>query len=247
MTIKTRLIYSPNFDAKKRKQKNVRFLIFHYTGIKKEKNAIKKLTKIQSQVSAHYLIKINGEIIEMVPDLYVAWHAGVSHWGKYKLLNKYSIGIEISNPGHQFGYVNFSKKQIKSLIKLTKILINKYKIKKNCLLAHSDIAPDRKLDPGEKFPWKILFKNKIGIWHNFSNKKLNSLRYKTVSVKEISLFMKSLRKLGYPTKSNIFKNKLKFKKLLIKAFQRRFRPEMISGKIDQECLLIINKLTSIKV
>ena len=247
MTIKTRLIYSPNFDAKKRKQKDIRFLIFHYTGIKKEKNAIKKLTKIQSQVSTHYLIKINGEIIEMVPDLYVAWHAGVSHWGKYKLLNKYSIGIEISNPGHQFGYVNFSKKQIKSLIKLTKILINKYKIKKNCLLAHSDIAPDRKLDPGEKFPWKILFKNKIGIWHNFSNKKLNSLRYKTVSVKEISLFMKSLRKLGYPAKSNIFKNKLKFKKLLIKAFQRRFRPEMISGKIDQECLLIINKLTSIKV
>jgi len=247
MTTKTRLIYSPNFDAKKRKQKDIRFLIFHYTGIKKEKNAIKKLTKIQSQVSTHYLIKINGEIIEMVPDLYVAWHAGVSNWGKCSSLNKYSIGIEISNPGHQFGYVNFSKKQIKSLIKLTKILINKYKIKKNCLLAHSDIAPDRKLDPGEKFPWKILFKNKIGIWHNFSNKKLNSLRYKTVSVKEISLFMKSLRKLGYPAKSNIFKNKLKFKKLLIKAFQRRFRPEMISGKIDQECLLIINKLTSIKV
>ena len=147
MTTKTRLIYSPNFEAKKRKQKDIRFLIFHYTGIKKEKNAIKKLTKIQSQVSTHYLIKINGEIIEMVPDLYTAWHAGISRWGKYKFLNKHSIGVEISNPGHQFGYVNFSKKQIKSLIKLTKILINKYKIKKNCLLAHSDIAPDRKLDP----------------------------------------------------------------------------------------------------
>ena len=103
------------------------------------------------------------------------------------------------------------------------------------------------MDPGEKFPWKILFNNKIGIWHNLSNKKLNFLRHKIVSVKEINLFMKSLRKLGYPAKSNIFKNKLKFKKLLIKAFQRRFRPEMISGKIDQECLLINNKLTSIKV
>ena len=247
MAIKTKIIYSPNFDATKRKRKKIRFLIFHYTGMKRENEAIQRLTQIQSEVGTHYYIKKNGEIITMVPELYTAWHAGISQWGKYKLLNKYSIGIEISNPGHQFGYVNFSKKQIKSLIKLTKILINKYKIKKNCLLAHSDIAPDRKLDPGEKFPWKILFKNKIGIWHNFSNKKLNSLRYKTVSVKEISLFMKSLRKLGYPAKSNIFKNKLKFKKLLIKAFQRRFRPEMISGKIDQECLLIINKLTSIKV
>ena len=215
--------------------------------MRSEKQAIQRLSKIQSEVGTNYFIRKNGEVIIMVPDLYTAWHAGISQWGKYKFLNKNSIGIEISNPGHWFGYVSFSKKQIKSLIKLTKILTKKYKIKKDHILGHSDVAPDRKMDPGEKFPWNILYRNKIGIWHNFSNKKLNSLRYKTVSVKEISLFMKSLRKLGYPAKSNIFKNKLKFKKLLIKAFQRRFRPEMISGKIDQECLLIINKLTSIKV
>ena len=247
MAINIRIIYSPNFDLKKRKKNNIRFLVFHYTGMKSESEAIKRLTQIQSEVGAHYYIKNNGEIIKMVPELYTAWHAGISQWGKYKSINKYSIGIEISNPGHQFGYVNFSKKQINNLIKLTKILIKKYKIKKNCLLGHSDIAPDRKLDPGEKFPWKILFNNKIGIWHNLSNKKLNSLRHKIVSAKEINLFMTSLRKLGYPAKSNIFKNKLKFRKLLIKAFQRRFRPELINGKIDQECLLIINKLRSIKV
>ena len=93
MTTKTRLIYSPNFDGKKREVKDIRFLIFHYTGMKKEKNAIKRLTKIQSQVSIHYLIKKNGEIIEIVPDLYSAWHAGVSNWGKYTSLNKHSIGI----------------------------------------------------------------------------------------------------------------------------------------------------------
>ena len=247
MTLKIREIYSPNFDARPRKRNLIKYLILHYTGMKSEKSAIQRLSKIQSEVGTNYFIKRNGEIILMVPDLYTAWHAGISQWGKYKFLNKNSIGIEISNPGHQFGYVSFSKKQIKSLIKLTKILTKKYKIKKDHILGHSDVAPDRKMDPGEKFPWNILYRNKIGIWHNFSNKKLNSLRYKTVSVKEISLFMKSLRKLGYPAKSNIFKNKLKFKKLLIKAFQRRFRPEMISGKIDQECLLIINKLTSIKV
>jgi len=247
MTTKTRLIYSPNFDAKKRKQKDVRFLIFHYTGIKKEKNAIKKLTKIQSQVSTHYLIKINGEIIEMVPDLYVAWHAGVSNWEKYSSLNKHSIGIEISNPGHQFGYINFSKKQIKNLIKLSNSLINKYKIKKNCVLGHSDVSPDRKLDPGEKFPWKFLSKNRIGIWHNLNKKKLKSLRNKIILVKENILFMKNLRKFGYHLKSIRIKRNTKYNKLLIKAFQRRFRPELINSKIDQECLLIANKLANIKL
>ena len=247
MTIKTRIIYSPNFDAKKRKQKDIKFLIFHYTGIKKEKNAIKKLTKIQSQVSTHYLIKINGEIIEMVPDLYVAWHAGVSNWGKCSSLNKHSIGIEISNPGHQFGYINFSKKQIKNLIELSNSLINKYKIKKNCVLGHSDVSPDRKLDPGEKFPWKFLSKNKIGIWHNLNEKKLKSLRNKIILVKENILFMKNLRKFGYHSKSIRIKRNSKYNKLLIKAFQRRFRPELINSKIDQECLLIANKLANIKL
>ena len=149
--------------------------------MKKEKEAIRRLIKLQSEVGAHYFIKRNGEIIRMVPDLYKAWHAGVSHWGKYSFLNKYSIGIEISNPGHQFGYINFSKKQIKNLIKLTRVLVKKYRIKKNHILGHSDIAPNRKKDPGEKFPWKILHKNKIGIWHNLNNKTLISLREKTPS------------------------------------------------------------------
>ena len=129
--------------------------------MKNEKSAIKRLTDIQSQVAAHYLIKKNGEIINMVPDLYIAWHAGISYWNKENSLNKSSIGIEITNPGHQFGYENFSKKQINSLIKLSKILIKKYKINKKNFLGHSDIAPDRKKDPGEKFPWKYLAKKKL--------------------------------------------------------------------------------------
>ena len=128
--------------------------------MKSEKLAIKKLTEIQSGVSIHYFIKQNGEIILMVPDLYVAWHAGDSQWKKYKLLNKNSIGIEISNPGHKFGYKNFTKKQINSLIKLSLLLIKKFNIKKNYILGHSDIAPERKKDPGEKFPWKFLSKKK---------------------------------------------------------------------------------------
>ena len=242
MTLKTREIYSPNFDAKPRKRNRIKYLILHYTGMKKEKSAIQRLCKIQSQVGTNYFIQKNGKVILMVPDLYPAWHAGISQWGKYKFLNKHSIGIEISNPGHQFGYVNFSKKQIKSLIKLAKILTKKYKIKKNHILGHSDVAPDRKMDPGEKFPWKILYRNNIGIWHNLNSRKLVYFRRKTVSIKETRLFMKKLKKFGYPYKSVIIKNKIKYKRLLVKAFQRRFRPELINGNIDQECLLIINNL-----
>jgi len=246
MSLKIREIYSPNFENKPRKKKNIRFLIFHYTGMKKEKEAIRRLINIQSEVGTHYFVKKNGEILRMVPDLYKAWHAGISHWGKYNFLNQNSIGIEVSNPGHQFGYVNFSKKQIKSIIKLTKILIKKYKIKKKYILGHSDIAPNRKKDPGEKFPWEFLYKNKIGIWHNLNSQTLVSLRRKSVSFKELTLFMKNLKKFGYSNKSISVKNQLINNKILIKAFQRRFRPELINGNIDKECLLIMNKIASIK-
>ena len=234
--------YSPNFDLKKRKKKQIKFLIFHYTGMKSETAAINRLTRIQPGVSSHYLIKNNGEIIILVPELFTAWHAGLSEWKKQRKLNKSSIGIEISNPGHQNGYKNFSKKQIKSLIKLSKYLIKKYRIKKNFILGHSDIAPDRKSDPGEKFPWELLYRKKIGIWHNLSKKKLFLLRKKKIKPSEDKIFEKNLLKFGYSSKSRIYKNKLKFKNLLTKAFQRRFRPEKINGKVDQECLLIINKL-----
>ncbi|MDC3342147.1 N-acetylmuramoyl-L-alanine amidase, partial [Candidatus Pelagibacter sp.] len=130
--------YSPNFDLKKRKPDQIKFIIFHYTGMKKESEAIERLTSIKSKVSCHYLIKNNGEIVVMVPDLYEAWHAGVSSWKNFKSLNKNSIGIEISNPGHDFNYKRFSKKQIKSIKKLSRFLIKKYKIDQKNILGHSD-------------------------------------------------------------------------------------------------------------
>ena len=158
MSTKKVFNYSPNFDSNKRKSKQIKFLIFHYTGMKKESEAIKRLTNIQSEVSSHYLIKKNGDMVVMVPELYVAWHAGKSSWKSFKSLNKNSIGIEISNPGHEHSYINFSKKQIQSIIYLSKLLIKKYKIKSCNVLGHSDIAPFRKKDPGEKFPWRYMAK-----------------------------------------------------------------------------------------
>jgi N-acetylmuramoyl-L-alanine amidase len=170
MALKTILNYSPNFNPKKRTYKKIKFIIFHYTGMKKESETINRLTNIQSEVSSHYLIKNNGIILTLVPDLYEAWHAGKSSWKNYKSLNQNSIGIEITNPGHKFGYKKFSKKQIFSLLKLSKFLMKKYKISTKNILGHSDIAPERKKDPGEKFPWEYLSKNNIGLWHSLKKK-----------------------------------------------------------------------------
>jgi len=234
--------YSPNFDFKKRKSKQIKFLIFHYTGMRKESDAINRLTNIQSEVSSHYLIQRNGAINVMVPDLYVAWHAGKSSWKSFKSLNKNSIGIEISNPGHEHNYINFKKKQIQSILYLSKSLIKKYKIKSSNILGHSDIAPFRKKDPGEKFPWKYLAKFRIGNWHSLSVKTLVKNRRKKISPSDKKLFFSYLSKIGYSSKNLKKIKKDKFLIFLISAFQRRFRQELINGKIDQECLLISQNL-----
>ena len=244
MSLKTILNYSPNFNSTKRTPKQIKLIILHYTGMKKESEAINRLTDINSKVSSHYLIKNNGEIMRFVPDLYIAWHAGISSWKSHKSLNTNSIGIEISNPGHNFNYKKFSKQQIKSILKLTKFLIQKYQIKSQNILGHSDIAPSRKKDPGEKFPWKYLSKYKIGYWHELDQNKLIKKRILKTNDIEKKLFFKNLFKIGYP--KNIHKNsnisKVKYLKMITKSFQRRFRQEVINGVVDQECLVISENL-----
>ena len=238
---KIALNYSPNFTTNKRIKKNIRHLIFHYTGMSSESKAIKRLIDENSKVSCHYFIKRNGQIILMVPELFEAWHAGKSNWKKDISLNKSSVGIEISNKGHDFGYENFSKPQISSLIKLSKYLIKKYKIKISNILGHSDIAFERKKDPGEKFPWSYLANKKIGIWHKIEDKNLKKLRKIKISNIEISKFIGYLNKIGYFTKSLNNNKKLR----LFKSFQRRFRQKLINGKIDRECLIIAEKLSKL--
>ena len=240
---KMSLNYSPNFYLKKRSISKVKYLIFHYTGMKSENGAIKKLTNKNSKVSCHYFIKRNGLVILMVPDIYEAWHAGKSNWKKDNLLNSKSIGIEISNKGHQFGYQNFTKKQIKSLVKLSKFLIKKYILKKENILGHSDIAVERKKDPGEKFPWELLSKNKIGFWHRLNKYKLQKSRNIEVSKNEEIIFFKNLSKIGYYLKFKAPQEKIK----LIKSFQRHFRQKIINGKIDQETMLIAENLIKNKI
>ena len=240
LSIDTTLNYSLNFNINKRKTKDIKFIIFHYTGMKKEDDAINQLINKKSKLSCHYFIKNNGEILTLVPDLYISWHAGISAWEKYRYINTNSIGIEISNPGHDFTYKKFSKKQIKSILKLTSFLIKKYNIKPNFILGHSDIAPDRKKDPGEKFPWKYFSKNKIGYWHSLKERELLKKRNKLVEQLDKNKFIKNLHKIGYPKK--IYSNKDKYLKILTTAFQRRFRQELVNGNIDQECLVISENL-----
>ena len=242
MSIKTILNYSPNFNSKKRNFKQIKFIIFHYTGMKKESEAINKLTEIQSEVSCHYLVKNNGEIIKIVPDLYVAWHAGISSWKNISSLNNNSIGIEISNSGHEFNYKQFSKKQIKSILILSKFLIKKYKINKKNILGHSDIAPSRKKDPGEKFPWQHFAKQGVGIWHSLSAKLSKKNRMIKVSSLDKKKFFNNIFKIGYVKKIPKNVKNDKYFTFLVQAFQRRFRQELVNGKIDNECLIISENL-----
>ena len=232
---------SPKFKTKIRSNKDIKIIVIHYTGMQSEVDALNRLTDFKSKVSCHYLINEKGQIISIIPDNYTAWHAGKSRWGKLSSLNKYSIGIELVNPGHNFGYKKFRKKQISSLILLIKKLIKKYNINKKNIVGHSDIAPLRKKDPGEKFPWKILAKSNIGIWHNLKQKKLMKNRKKKILKKEKLIFFKFLNKIGFQTRFNIKKSR--YQKKLIEAFQRRFRPELISGILDKECFFIAKNLS----
>ena len=232
--------YSPNFSLPKRKKKNIKFVIFHYTGMKKESQVSKRFWDEKSKVSTHYFIKKNGQVVNFVPELYEAWHAGKSKWKKEKSLNKYSIGIEIQNPGHNYKYVNFTLKQIITIKKLLKKIIKKYKIELRNILGHSDIAPERKKDPGEKFPWKKLSTANLAIWHNISELDCEKLRLKKLNKKQEKSFLNNLYYLGY---NRIKKTHPNFnKKILFTAFQRRFRQKLVNGKSDHECLEISKSL-----
>ena len=219
--------YSPNFSNKARSNKKINSIIIHYTGMQSERESLERLVSLKSKVSCHYLINRSGKIFRIVKDHHIAWHAGKSMWGKYKNLNKNSIGIELVNKGHKYGYQSFTKIQIKKLIYLCKSLKRKYRIKNKLILGHSDIAPLRKIDPGEKFPWHYLSSKKIGFYPAI--KKERNRSKKKQNIRE---FFKNLQNIGYRYL------KKKFKKKIIKNFQRRYRQNRVDGVLDSETLKI---------
>lgn len=217
---------SPNFN-KRRDMDLLDAIIIHYTGMQNSESALNYLCNKKSKVSSHYFINEEGQIFQLVDDFNIAWHAGVSKWLKRKNLNETSIGIELDNPGHENDYKLFSPNQYRSLEKLIELLIIKYDIKKDRILGHSDIAPSRKSDPGEKFDWHRLAKKDLAIWPN-----------EIVSVPEAlkseKLLYNLLLEIGYDAK-NYFKPSLV-------AFKRHFIPKDITEDTNE---LVINVAYSV--
>ena len=226
--------YSSNRDFKKRSNKSITAIILHYTGMQSERESLKKLTNPKSKVSCHYLINRKGKVFNLVKDNHIAWHAGKSMWKKYRNLNKNSIGVELVNKGHKYGYQKFTKVQINRLIILCRNLKKKYRIKNQFILGHSDIAPLRKIDPGEKFPWKYLSSKNIGIYPKEIKIK-NGFQLKT---KNNKTFFKNLYKIGYRYLNKRPQNRI------IKNFQRRYRQKKASGFLDKETLKISDILAN---
>ena len=235
--MKIKYLKSPNY-IHCYKTRNIQSVVIHYTGMRSLQSAVERLISKKYEVSSHYLISRAGKIMQLVKDNNIAWHAGISNWFVFKNLNKNSIGIELENKGHQYGYQAFPNKQIVQLIKILKILKRKFKIKNVNITGHSDIAPNRKIDPGEKFPWKKLYKNDLAIWHSLDEKFIKNFRLKKLININKKNMLKMIKKLGYTrvlTAGCLDKD-------FIKAFQRRYRQDLINGIFDQECYLILSNL-----
>lgn len=210
---------SPNFNDRAG-EGGIRMLVLHYTGMKTGEAALTRLCDPASDVSAHYMVEENGTIFQMVAEEKRAWHAGLSYWNGTTDINSASIGIEVVNPGHEFGYVSFPKNQVMSTLELCGQLVEKYKIKRLDVVGHSDIAPTRKKDPGEQFPWKWFARKDVGFWPE----KIVAPNQATFDV------ALALKKIGYDL-ADLTKS--------IEAFQRHWRTQNISGIADAEtCRLV---------
>ncbi len=213
---------SPNFGTR---TLPISILVMHYTGMQDGPSAINWLANPESGVSAHYVVEEDGQIIHMVKEENRAHHAGLSYWRGITDINSASIGIEIVNPGHEWGYRPFPKEQMKSVKRLAKKIVKRHNIERYNVIGHSDIAPDRKQDPGELFDWDYLAKHKLAM-----KRPVESL---LDPVWNEESFIQKLQQYGY---GNAASDKM------ITAFQRRFRPNKVDGMMDGECRSILYAL-----
>ena len=206
---------SPNFDER---AQSVSMIVLHYTGMPDADSAIDRLTSPDARVSAHYVVKEDGEVLQLVDEEKRAWHAGKSYWRGVTDVNSASVGIEIVNPGHEFGYRPFPDEQIASVIPLVADIKDRHGIGRGNIVGHSDVAPSRKEDPGELFPWSALAKRRLAL--PSPTRDLMDPYWTDAG------FLLALERFGYDVTDN--------QKAVI-AFQRRFRPDLIDGIIDGEC------------
>ncbi len=207
---------SPNCDARPAGTP-IDTLVLHYTGMRSAAAARDRLCDPASRVSAHYVIDEDGLVSTLVPEERRAWHAGVSCWRGHRDINGRSVGIELVNPGHEFGYRAFPEKQIDALTELSRQILGRHPIPARNVVGHSDVAPARKLDPGELFPWKRLAGVGIGLWLPAD---VGAAKSKAHDVTRL------LGEYGYDTEVDTA--------ILLRAFQRHFRPEKTDGVADDE-------------
>ena len=213
---------SPNFGER---TLPVSMLVLHYTGMKTGASAIDWLANPEPKVSAHYVVDEDGQLVHMVREEQRAQHAGLSHWRGITDVNSASIGIEIVNPGHEFGYRPFPEEQMDTVTQLVAEIVRTYSIEPRNVVGHSDVAPARKQDPGELFDWERLAK--LGLAVARPKEKLVDPEWTDAA------FLLALERYGYGIADG---------RAALVAFQRRFRPNNLDGVIDGECRAILFRL-----
>jgi N-acetylmuramoyl-L-alanine amidase len=213
--------FSPNVDERP-DGGAIDALILHYTGMPSAEAALARLCDPAAAVSAHYLIDEDGSVVALVPEHRCAWHAGRSAWQSQERLNDISIGIELVNPGHEWGYRPFTEAQYAACIELCRAILGRWPIPARRVLAHSDVAPDRKQDPGELFDWPRLAAVGIGLWPAPGEG----------GPRSIGTLQRQLREVGYPAPQHGRLDAAT--RCVIKAFQRHYRPACVDGVADRE-------------
>ncbi|MER2520289.1 MAG: N-acetylmuramoyl-L-alanine amidase [Bdellovibrionales bacterium] len=223
---------SPNFD-KRDPLVPLRYVVLHYTGMKSGEEALARLRDPAAKVSAHYLIEEDGRVFALVEESARTWHAGKSFWRGVTDLNSASIGIELVNPGHEFGYRAFSKPQIASLVPLVQDIVARHRLDpRQALLAHSDIAPQRKQDPGELFPWRELAEQGLGVWPAPAASSQPATCAETQNL---------LRGVGYDCpNSHVYDDPTR---AALMAFQRRFDPQNLTGMPEPQTTAMLRAVT----
>jgi N-acetylmuramoyl-L-alanine amidase len=232
---------SPNHDERKN-GRAPDMILLHYTGMPSGEAAVKRLRSPESRVSSHYVVLENGRILQCVPEERRAWHAGVSSWAGETDINSCSIGIEIVNPGHEFGYRDFPLRQVAAVIALCKSIITRRgPIPADRVLAHSDVAPSRKQDPGEKFPWTLLSESGIGHWVRPAPLDLEGQAFKPGdSGDKVMRLQRALRAYGYGLEETGRYDDAT--RDVVTAFQRHFRPARVDGVADASTLITLRAL-----
>lgn len=239
--VAARLQPSPNHNER-RAGAPIDTLVLHYTGMQDAQSAIRRLCDPRSEVSAHYVVDEDGAILQCVPESRRAWHAGKSFWKGERDINSRSIGVEIVNPGHEFGYRSFPDAQIEAVTGLCRDICQRHGIRPERVLAHSDVAPDRKEDPGELFPWDRLAAQGVGHWAEPVPVSGGRYFQRGEEGQPIEALQSMLAIYGYDVGiTGVFDERTYY---AVAAFQRHFRPAKVDGIADMSTIATLHALLS---